>query len=219
MSKISLSASAESKTAPRALAGKNICALGTIEKENPLIKKLLERIRKPSAREAEVLANFRIFVCSGKCRVFLKQGNVLRPLRAFNLGTKQTPAFFYRKYIFVFDKKLGAFVPADINVVYFNDRYVLGNIADNLFFKFDVKGIAPMGHVQSVHVFDSAYVVTTFNEKGNIAVYGFGARAQKFFEVKDDSYFEVTEQGVNLKDESGCIEATYQPKNGLFVCF
>ena len=219
MKKISSAALSENKTAPRALVGRNIRALTPNEKNNPLIKKLLKRIQKPSTRDFDALAHMKILINKGKCHAFVKEANRVKLLHLFNLGTPQIPAFFYRKFIFVFDRGLDAFAAADINVIYFNEQYVFGSIADNLFFKFDIEGLAPMGHLRSVHVLDDAYVITTLNGKGKIAVYGLAAMAQKLFEVDDESYFEITQQGVNLKDETGCIEATYQPQNGTFVCF
>ena len=218
MKKIGKSVLTESKTAPRAFVGRSIHALTLEEKNNPLIAKLLKRIQKPSAQEFNSLANIKIFVHRGRCLAFTKQGEKLQKVRIFNLGTEETPAFFYHKYIFVLDKKTDSFVPTGIKVVYFNDAYVLGSIADNLFFCFDVKGLSPMGNIKSVHVLPGAYLVTTIILRGKTAVYGFASVAQKLFTANDSSYFEITDNGVNTKSEDGCIEEMYMLQEGKFVC-
>ena len=219
MKTFSFAALSEDKMTPRMLLGRCISVLKASEKENPLIKKILERIHKPSPREFEELKGAKIIVTSrGKIIVFVERCGKLKALRIFNLGTYQMPAFFYNDFIFVLDKAQDAFVPVDINVIYFNGRYVLGSIADNLLLKFDVKGLAPMGQFRSMHVLDDAYVVTTLNADEKIEVYGFGAKAEKLFEVEDESYFEVTEKGVYLKGEDGCIEDIYRPQDGIFEC-
>lgn len=219
MKKIKNSVLAESNTSLRAFACKNICSLTLEEKKNPLIAKLIERIGKPSLKEFAELSNVEILVIRGKCHAFTKEGDRLKKLRTYNLGTAETPAFFYNKFIFVLDKKVDAFVATNIKIVYFNDKYVVASIADNLFFIFDVKGLSPMGQIKSIHVLPGAYVVTATTTGGKIAVYGFASEAQKLFEVKDNSYFEITDTGVNLKSEDGCIEEMYLFKEGKFVCF
>ena len=219
MKKIKNSVLAESNTALRAFVGRNICSLTLEEKNNPLIAKLLERIRKPSLKEFTELSNVRILVIGGKCRAFIKEGEKLKKLRTYNLGTAETPAFFYNKFIFVLDKEADAFVATDIKIVYFNDNYAVAAIADNLFFVFDVKGLSPMGQIKSVHVLPDAYVVTATRTGRKIAVYGFASEAQKLFEVTDSSYFEISDTCVDFKGEDGCIEETYFLKEGKFVCF
>lgn len=187
---------------PETLIGRNICSLTAPEKEHPLIQKLLSRIRKPSAKELdEINRNFRVCIASGVCHLFAENDAGVEE-KTFNLGTIETPAFFYDKFIFVLDRRKKTFVPVDLNVVCFTDRYVLMVIGGNLLIKFDVKGLGCVGNFVSLTKVPRGYIIVALDTEGSETVYAAHKNIQTLFET---DFFS----GYTINAESGLVTHEY----------
>ena len=181
---------------PASFIGRHICCLTMTEKNNRLIAKILSRIRGPKTVEAERLnQDFDIRISDdGKCHLFRHSDG--QEIRVKNLGTPATPAFFYERFIFVFDDKRQAFVSAKLKVVAFNDNYVMMWIDDNLLIKFDVRGLACIGEVKSVYLVPRGVVFSAQNGQEK-ALYATGSVIQKLFVLSDRAKCSVdTETGI-----------------------
>ncbi len=182
---------AQSLFSPTTLIGKHICSLKCFEKENILIKKLLERIRKPSTKEACELNNsFDIIVNDGFCELSNKETNF--KTEVFNLGTPATPAFFYGRFIFVFDPEKRAFYPIDLRVLFFNNNYALIILPGNIIVKYDIKGVSGLGNFLSLTAVPDGYILATDIGFEKQAVYALTRHFQKLFETNDFSKFNIS---------------------------
>lgn len=179
------------KGSPNTLVGRDICCLRCYEKENLLIKKLLERIRKPSSKEAKQLSDsFQVYVKDGLCWLYDKKAKFKGYV--FNLGTNRTPAFFYRRYIFVFDPLKRAFCPVDLKVAFFNDSYAILILPQDLIVAYDINGLHGLGNFISVTSVPNGYILATDISEIKQSVYALTDRFQALFETKDRSKFSVS---------------------------
>ena len=214
---------------PASLIGHRICCLKCYEKDNYLINKLLRNICIPSSAQMDELnRKFKVFVSESVCS--LSEIGTGRLYRLKNLGTAETPAFLYNRFIFVFDKSKKVFFPVDLKVVYFNDYYALMWIADNLLIKFDRRGLSLLGTVKTLHFMTGSYILAA--EKGkHTAVYALGKQLQLLFNLTGAATYKIeagklyhtyyAEDGdgkymdVYKKDEDGCYvksERIYIPR-------
>ena len=176
---------------PNSLIGRNICALTAAEKQNMLIKKLLEHIRLPSKKELlEMQKNLAVYVLGGVPHLFEKN-SIGEEIKTHNLGTIQTPAFFYDKFIFLLNRRKKVFEPQDINVVFFNNDYALLMIGENLLIKFDVKGLRCVGNFVSVTKVPRGYVIVAKNANNDETVYAAHKTFQTLFETSIFSSFKT----------------------------
>ena len=186
---------------PETLIGRNICSLTAPEKEHPLIKKLLGGIRKPSFKELdEINRNFRVCVASGVCHLFAENDAGVEE-KTFNLGTIETPAFFYDKFIFVLDRRKKVFVPVDVNVVCYTDNYVLMLIGGDLLIKFDVKGLKCVGNFVSATKVARGYIIVALDTNGSETVYAAHKNIQTLFETDVLSAFKIDAESGNVTHE------------------
>jgi len=173
---------------PEGLIGRNICALSTSEKQNHLIQKLLECIRKPSTKEFnEIKKDFMVRVFEDKVQLVSENNQEA----IYNVGTIETPAFFYDKFIFVLNRKKKAFVPVNLNVIYFNENYVLMMIAKDLLVKFDTNGLKCLGNFVSVTKVKRGYIIVVKNTYGNEVIYAASQNIQRLFETNEESIYKI----------------------------
>lgn len=202
---------------PVAFIGRHICSLLCFEKENPLIKKLLERIRKPSTKEALQLSHdFAIDLKDGICR--LKSKETGGEVNVFNLGTVTTPAFFYERFVFVFNPRDKTFTPVALRIVSFNEKYAVILLPQNLLIKYDIKGLGVLGNFVSITSVPKGYILVA-QIGDNQTVYALTQNFQKLFETEDRSKFSVSEQdGIvtreQLNSASYVINQYIPSKNG-----
>ncbi len=181
------------KGSPNTLIGRNICCLWSSEKENFMIKKLLEKVRKPSSYEAmQFEKTFRIYLEDGVCWLYNEKTNF--KTEVFNIGTKNTPAFFFGRFLFVFDPKRAAFCPVDLKIVFFNQNYTLIILPQNLLVAYDVKGFHGLGNFVSVTSVPNGYILATDLSDTKQGVYALTDKFQLLFETKECSKFSVFSQ-------------------------
>ena len=174
---------------PASLIGRPIHGLKCYEKDNHLIDKLLRNIRLPSSAEMnELNKKFKVFVSGSLCK--LCEVGTGHFYRLKNLGTAETPAFFYNKFIFVLDNSKKVFFPVELNIVYFNDCYALMWIADNLLIKFDRRGLDLLGSFKTLHFVSGSYILAAEKEN-HTSVYATGAQLQLLFNLTDTATYKV----------------------------
>ncbi len=175
------------------LIGRDIRCLWAAEKENFMIKKLLERLRKPSAQEAQQITHkFEVLLEDGNCLLRRKSSKFF--VSRFNIGTQKTPAFIYEQFVFVFDPKRSAFCPVDLKIIFFNDNYTLILLPQNIVVAYDVKGLHGLGNFASITSVPNGYILTTDLSDTKQGVYALTDRFQPLFETKDCSKFSVSSQ-------------------------
>lgn len=184
---------------PETLIGRNICSLTAPEKQHPLIQKLLERIRKPSQKEFDEIRNMCVCVAGGVCHLFTGVTADTEE-KTFNLGTIETPAFFYQKFIFVLDRRRKVFVPVELNVVFYTNSYVLMLIGGDLLIKFDVKGLRCVGNFVSVTKVPRGYIIVARDTEGSETVYAAHKNIQMLFET-ELSVFRIDAESGNVTHE------------------
>ncbi|MBR2299979.1 MAG: hypothetical protein IJ870_05345 [Alphaproteobacteria bacterium] len=212
------------------LIGRNICSLTAPEKENTLIQKLLGRIRLPSKRELDELnRKFEVYSLGGKARL-IEKDHADKEYPVYNLGTIDTPAFFYDKFIFVLNRRERVFEPQDLNVVYFNDNYALLMVGENLLITFDVKGLKCVGNFISVTKVPRGYIImANAPDKDDYddveTVYAANKTFQKLFENSDFSDFDIDYQTGTIMHEYtnffsipiGCVVDVYVPRDSGYI--
>lgn len=185
---------------PASFVGRYISCLTCIEKENRLIGKLFTRIRHPKLKESEVLSeSFGVRISrDGNCHLIRRCDG--QEIRVKNLGTAETPAFFFKSFIFVFDPKEEAFISAELKVIAFTDWYVVMWIADNLLIKFDVRGLGCIGAAKNAHIVPFGVVLLTENGDKS-CVWAVSTYMQKLFELSEQARYSVDNQTGNVTHE------------------